>query len=198
MTETGLASLTETGPASHGTRRLFAIVSDARLPRQLLLTLPPGSSPGRRRAAAAAAPRPRRSTPSARPHRSAPLPAPASSASPRRTGGSTVDDLVAAMQASIEAQGRRPAPAETSVRRATTEEWLSPTKMGLRYGEVCIAQTPDGAAALVRITSYRAPVSRPAGKRPYRRWHGIDLLAFLATGTRRELRIAQVLKGSRC
>lgn len=108
------------------------------------------------------------------------------------------------MQRALEVHGQalgkdRPVlPDAPAPHRRTQEVWLSPTKMGLRYGEVCAARTAEGALTLVRISGYRAAANRSPDKRAYRRWHGIDLVAFLMSGVRHEIRIAQVLKRSRC
>ena len=112
---------------------------------------------------------------------------------------STLEDILAAVRFEIESRGEELLLAPDALApRVTQELWLSPTKTGgLRYGEVCIVRTSTGAVTLVRASSYRAAKKSP-DKRPYRRWHGIDLLGFLASGVRREIRIVQVLKGSRC
>ncbi len=80
---------------------------------------------------------------------------------------------------------------------APPERWLTPTQAKLRYGLVCLVRTEEGRRALVRISSYRAPRQKE-GKRPYRRWYGLDLLAFFQQRLRREVRIFQVLGGGCC
>lgn len=103
------------------------------------------------------------------------------------------------MQTALAARGEDLILPEARLRRGKTQElWVSPTSADLRYGEVCIARTLDGTSTIVRISGCRGSKNRPPDKRIYRRWHGIDILGFYLSGERREVRIAHVLKGSRC
>jgi hypothetical protein len=157
-------------------RPAFAIVVESRLPGQLPLALSPPQSP--RSAREGQHPKARAVSPS--------RPAPVTRRAPERVS------VIALVRQTIEEQGE-----ELVEEGEAPPEWLSPTKSDLRYGEVCIVRAPDGTRTLVRVCGYRAP-QRDGEKRPYRRWFGLDLLAFLRGGVRREVRIASVLKGSRC
>src|SRR5579859_1209631 len=119
------------GPApSSSQRRRFAIGATTTLPRQLPLALsgsstkptkgrgaPAGRCPGKTR-------RPKKSARNSR------MPAP-----PGPQG--QPDELIAAVERAIRARG------EELIRHSAgpPTEWLSPTKAGLRYGDVCIAKS---------------------------------------------------------